>query len=422
MSEIRDIFYNLFWQSKVCRNIFLLPKEELLDTQKLELDPELKVSVSYPRIIISNVIKNDEAFDTLKIRTESDKIRKQNNIQSKVEKYQPLITNFFESKFGKSLQKLTGDLESDPSKFLKLVAKFILAGKDKKESIILDQLKHYGFIGNNIKSLSSLEANSEKGMRNILRSALTEDNLWNINEFIRTVKDLYTKSNFEGYYSSNQVLVNALFSDDDFQSRIVLFNKLYDIGVISPSNEDAFVECVSCPSGTYHGSLQLKLSPNKLTNLVCPVCSGKVNYYIPYHLNDEIYKIINSKDGLLLDALTQKLHQKRMPFKLNQFFLGDVEIDCMFQLNGTSYIVESKMLKQNTTKDKLEEKINEAYLKLLRDVDRLLTNKLVQNANPILLVNIPDQDFLNTIRNNFENVNISNQILLNGRIANIDTI
>ena len=422
MSEIRDIFYNLFWQSKVCRNVFLLPKEELLDTQKLELDPELKVSVSFPRIIISNVTKDDEAYNTLKIRTESDKIRKQNNLQAKVDKYQPLITNFFESKFGKSLKKLTDELDADPSKLIKFLGKFLIAGQKKKEVLILEQLKHYGFIGHHIESLSNLGANSEQTMRRILKDALTEENLWNIHEFAKSVKDLYAKSNFESYYSSNQILVNSLFSEDDFQSRIALFNKLFDVGVIAPSNEDAFVECVSCPSGTYHGSLQLKLSPNKLANLVCPVCSNKVNYYVPYHLNDLIYKIINSNDGLLLDALVHRLQQKKIPYKLNQTFLNDIEIDCWFDFNGSSYIVEVKMFKQNTTREKLEEKINEAYLKLLEDVMRILNDKPDISVFPILLVNIPDQKYLDSIRNRFQNETISEYALSRGRISCIEEI
>jgi hypothetical protein len=420
MSETRDIFYNLFWQSKTCRNLFLLSKEELLDTKSISLDEDLAVSVSYPRIIISNVEKNDDVYQTLKIRTETDKIKKEKNLQSKISKYQPLLSNFVETKFGKSVEKLIMEVNDKPSKFVKLLGKLMLAGEQRRESLIIEQLQQYGFIGKHINSFNDLGVKSEEGARKIVKDVFTEENFKNLLDFLKSAKDLYINSTFEDYYSSNQILVNSLFSQDDFQSRIGLFSRLYDIGILSLSNEDSFVECVHCQSGTYRGSLQIRITPSRLKNLVCPVCERLLNYYIPYQLHDDIFNIVKSKDGLLLDVLAHKLSSLKIQFRLNEMILNDVEIDCRYSIKNSEFIVESKMFKQNTTHDKLTSKIKESLSKLLTDVDRIskLDSFREKELVPVLLVNIPDKAFLSPIKNDFNRVN--DVLLSKAHVVTID--
>lgn len=420
MSETRDIFYNLFWQSKTCRNLFLLSKEELLDTKSISLDHDLAVSVSYPRIIISNVEKNDDVYQTLKIRTETDKIKKEKNLQSKISKYEPLLSHFVETRFGKSVEKLIEDVNAKPSKFVKLLGKLMLAGEQRRESLIIEQLQQYGFIGKHIKSFNDLGVKSEEGAKKIVKDVFTEENFKNVLEFAKSAKDLYIGSIFEDYYSSNQILVNSLFSQDDFQSRISLFSRLYDIGILSLSNEDSFVECVHCQSGTYRGSFQLKITPGKLENLVCPVCDRHLNYYIPYQLHEDIFDIVKSKDGLLLDVLTHKLKSLKIQYHINEMILNDVEVDCRYSIKNVEFIVESKMFKQNTTHDKLKSKIKESLSKLLRDIDRISKLDAFRGKElvPVLLVNIPDKAFLSTIKSDFNGVN--DLLLSKTRIVTID--
>lgn len=423
MSETRDIFYNIFWQNRACRNLFLLSKEELLDTKSINIDVDLQVSVSYPRIIVSNVEKSDEAFQTIKIRTETDKIKKEKSLNDKIQKYHPLISNFLETKFGKSLEKLTNDLNTQPSKFVKLFGKLMLMSESNREKLLIEQLQHYGFIGKNIQTFNELDVNSKHSIQRIIKDNLTEENLWNAFEFFKSVKDIYINSTFEEYYSSNQILVNTLFSNDDFQSRINLFNNLYDAGILSLSNEDSFVECVHCKSGVYRGTFQLQIAPNKLKNLKCPVCSEVVNYYVPFQLHKEIYEIVKSKDGLLLDALINILSQRKIKFKVNQSFLNDIEIDCYYTIANTTYIVESKMFKQNSTREKLNSKLKESLAKLLLDVERLAKNEKIfmNNLVPILLVNIPDQDFLESVKADFK-TSYPNSYISKAQIAPIESI
>ena len=117
MSATKDVFYDLFWQSKACQNLFLLSKEELLDSVKLDV---LGVSkqISFPRIIISNIeSKEHENFEAIKFRTESSDIRTGENLDSKLKLYEPLIGNFLDSKFGKSFEKLMTEYKSDKDAF-----------------------------------------------------------------------------------------------------------------------------------------------------------------------------------------------------------------------------------------------------------------------------------------------------------------
>ena len=74
MDNIIEIFYNFFWKNKACRNLFLLSKEELLDTKKIPFGDK-ETSLSLPRIIISNIQEKDDfTHETIRIRNENQNI------------------------------------------------------------------------------------------------------------------------------------------------------------------------------------------------------------------------------------------------------------------------------------------------------------------------------------------------------------
>lgn len=409
MSEVKEIFYNLFWQDKACQNLFLLSKEELLDTKNLEFEG-VSASVSMPRIIISN-IQNGEDFNhkTIKLRTENSNIRTEKSLNEKIELYAPLITNFLESKFGKSLEKLIQDFETDP---FKLIGKFITVlfdGEENIEKVAIEFLQEYGFIGKQINTFSDLEKYFEKeAISKNAKSLLTENNVWNFLEFLKSIKDIYVNESYRSLYSTNQILVNALHDIDDFRSRLNLFSHLYESGIISASHEDAFVECTNCEPNTYRGIFQLKLNPKKLPNLKCPVCSSELSYFVPYELHKDIYEIIKQKDGLLLDVVCNLLTSKNIEPKTNLNVLKDIELDCVFQKDKFVYLVECKMYKQTTTLDKLKSKLKQHYGKLLSDTERIeKEEKKKVTFVPILLVNILNSDFINKVETELKEINQS---------------
>ncbi len=409
MSEIKELFYNLFWQNKACQNLFLLSKEELLDTKSIPLIDVDTRSISFPRIIISNVEKEADSREIIKYRTEGGIIKSEASINSKIEKYEPLISSFLESKFEKSLEKITQDLNENPSKFVGTILEIVTQGSEKKEELIIKELQRYGFIGKHINNLAEARDFFKKEIltKNI-KEILSEENIWNFFELLKSLKDIYTNQTYKSLYETNQVLVNSLYDLDDFTSRLKLFNHLYEAEIITSSREDAYVECTNCPPGVYRGTLQLKINPLKLKEFNCPVCGHPLNYYVPYELHPEIYAIIKSKDGLLLDALCHLLSVKNIPYKVNETILNDIEIDCTFiTKQKIQYVVECKMYKLNTLPQKLKSKMKEHYVKLTSDVQRIKKISEFKNNKiiPVLLVNVTQPDVISEVKEELEHIN-----------------
>lgn len=422
MSIIIKKFYNLFWNNKACQNLFLLSKEELLDTRTVDI-VEKPFNYSLPRIIISNVEpKEDYALDTIKIRNENYNIQMEDSMNSNMEGFGIILKEFVGEKFQESIIELFSDLEEKPLKFVSLFFK-ILVNENKREQRIIDFLQEYRFIGPHVNDLDNVvERIKNKLIPNKKNDLVTDTNIATLLEVIKTIKEMYINVSYKTLYNTNQVLVNALQSEDDFESRIKLFDHLYDSKIIKASSEDSFIECTHCDSGTYKGVFQLHLNPNKLKNLVCPVCTNEVKYYVPYELDQDIYEIIREKDGLLQNALLNLLENSEIAYKTNSRFLDDIEIDCIFDKENKSILIETKMYKINTAKEKLISKLKKHFGKLLEDVRRLkqmpeFTNKQII---PILLVNIIDTELLQEVEKELKEIN-KDQISQSIKILNITT-
>ncbi len=424
MGQSRKVFYNLFWKNRACQNLFLLSKEELLDTKKIDFDGN-STSISFPRIIISN-IESKDSFDheTLRYRTENNSIRNEEIFNQKIELYTPLVINFIESKFSKPINKLLNDLDRDLFRVVSIALSIISADEEERGDLILDALKVYGFIPKNISNLKGIESFfSKEIVSKNFKSALSERNLWNFLEFIRAGKDIYVNLSYKSLYNTNQVLVNALYDIDEFESRLKLFSLLFESKIISSSNEDAFIECMSCEPGTYRGVFQLKINPRKLPELKCPICAKKLTYYIPYDLDQEIYKIVKNKDGLLLDALAWKLDTLGIEYELQKRISNDIEIDCWFYIGNELFIVECKMYKLNTLEKKLRQKIREHFGKLVKDVKRISQIEEYGHCTikPVLLVNLMNDALLKSLSVELEAEN-SGEVFRSPNVLNINML
>ncbi len=399
-------FYHLFWNNPSCQNLFLLSKEELLETRTFGSD-DFPFSFSTNRIIVSNAQDSQNEFiDTIKSRSELYNMEIDSLLNEKIEYFKPVIEHFFNSKFKKSLEKLVSDVEKKPLKFIVRIIK-ILANDDlerKKNAIKL--LHDYGFVGKNLNSFKEIEANIGKSLMPAKNNELINENTINtFFEGVKFVKELYVNHSYKNLYNTNQVLINTLNSEDNFQSRIKLFGELYDSQIIKPSKDDAFIECSHCDPLTYRGVFQLRLNPKKLKDLKCPVCSNELTYFVPYELHEDIYKAVKSHDGLILDALCDKLSLNGNLFELNRKFSNDIEIDCIFKGGTKVYIIETKMYKQNnTTEEKLVSKIKEYFSKLVKDVERIEGNEEFQGLEmiPLLITNINNQNVLRVSQQYFK--------------------
>lgn len=423
MSEIRKKFYNIFWQNKSCQNLFLLSKEEFLETKTFGSEKE-PYTFSTNRVIISNAQDvNSEAFETIKYRTENHNIDLDISINQKIEDLTPIIEHFFNSKFKKAFDKFIQDFEN---KGWKLIIKIfaIIANEENREKKIMNLLQEYGFVPKNLNSFKDLETYFEKQLLPSKKNEFINENT--INTFFEAIKfgkELYVNHSYKKLYTTNQILVNTLNIEDNFESRLNSFHLLYESKIIKPSKEDAFIDCSHCEPLTYRGVFQLKLNPKKLKNLKCPVCSNELTYFVPYELDKEIFEIIKSQDGLLLDAYCEVLKSNNYQYQTNVKFLNNIEVDCIFKDNNYTYLVESKMYKQNTTKDKIKSKVREHFGKLIQDSERLLLIDEFKNIviKPILLVNIIDKELMSEVEIELKQTNL-NSIAQSTRILNMSMI
>ena len=421
MSIIKRKFYHHFWNNPACQNLFLLSKEELLETKSFGTDPN-RLIYSTNRIIVSNVDNiQDPTLGTIRSRNENHNIDLDSLIKERLEDLKPVIENFFDSKFKKAFDKFSSDLDK---KGVQLVFKVagILMKEDKRESKIINLLQHYGFIGKHINSFKEIGNDFERMFLPDKKSNLINENtIRTFFEGIKFIKELYVNHSHENLYNTNQVLTNILNSEDNFESRIKLFGDLYDSGIISHSKDDAFIECIECDSHTYKGVFQLRLNPKKLKELKCPSCSNELKYFVPYELHNDIFESIKSNDGLILDALAEKLTSNGIKYEINKKFLNDIEIDCIFKSDKKVYLVETKMYKQNTTEEKLIKKMKEHFSKLIKDLERIEESGIYRGneLNSILVVNVNNINVLSSVRYHFNNIAINKKEKV-GEIVNLN--
>ncbi len=405
MSLIKDNFYNIFWENQSCRNLFLLSKEELLETIDFGIETS-PYSYTSNRIIISNIQdSNDNEFDAIKYRNEHYTRELDISIEDRIEHFKPIFENFFEKHLKKPLDKLVDDFDKKGWRLIFKVLK-LFVNEETSEQKLIELLQEYGFIGKHLNSFKQVGDYVEGQLLPKKSNELVnEQNIYTFFEGIKFIKEQYVNNSYRRLYNTNQVLVNTLNSEDNFESRLKLFRLLYDGKIILPSKEDAFIECSNCEPGTYRGVFQLKINPKKLKDLKCPVCSGELTYFIPYELDNEIYNIVKEKDGLLLNALANKLESYGFEYQLNKKFLGNIEIDCIYDalLDNipVTYVVEAKMFKLNTSKRKLKNKIKKYYGLFIDDIERLkkLDEFKSKWIKPLLLVNVTDNDLIAEINN-----------------------
>lgn len=406
MSTTTKKFYNIFQQNKSCRNLFLLSKEELLETYSFGSE-ENPFVYSSNRIIISNAQDNSELIDTIKYRSEDYDIDLGNSLEEKIEYFKPIVEDFFDKRFKKSVEKLTDDFDKKGWKLVFKIAN-LLTNEGKREKNAIKLLQQYNFIGKHINTFKEVESHFESMfVPKKVNDLINEKNLNTFFEGVKFIKEIYVNQSYKRLYNTNQILVNTLNSEDDFESRLKLFHHLYESKIISSSKEDAFIECSNCEPGTYKGVFQLKLNPKKLKDLKCPVCSNSLTYFVPYKLHQDIYKIVKQKDGLLLDALAFRLNENDIEYKLNVNFLDDIEIDCIFETNGLTYIVEVKMFKISTTEAKIESKIKEYFGKLTAKVKRLSNMDEYKDKTlvPLYLLNVQNKHLLEKVNRELKHNN-----------------
>lgn len=400
MSEKIEVFYNIFWRDVACYNLFMLSRDELLEIEEYSNGA---IKFYNNKIIISNK-ENDNSQNVIAKRNDTQAILVENNIKKTFDKLEPMIKELLESNFGKAFKKLKHDLDNNG---FNLFLNFISALLDEKnrDEKLLKLIKKYGFVKHNINSFQELGEQIERLFTPSRDgSIINQETVIIFNEVVKIIRELLANHAYKKIYSTNQILINSLNKDDNYRSRVLMFSDLYDAKIVLSSESNSFIECTNCDSEVLKGAISLKINPKKLEKFICPACNNELTYHATYELANDIFELVKSKDGILLNALSNLLITHNISHCNNKNYLNDIEIDCIFELNGVTHIVESKMFKLNTEENKHLSKMREAFGKLLKDIKRLESIEDFKSVQlkPMLMVNIENKNRLAIVNTEFK--------------------
>ncbi|MFC3809755.1 hypothetical protein [Lacihabitans lacunae] len=396
-----------------------MSKEELLETHEIG---QGQTRLIYPtnRIIISNAFHNANKLRRVQSRSEIYDINVKDFANEKIEYLRPYFEEIYTQRLKSPIDRISEDFKKNK---INIVGKLgeTFANPEEIEQKIFILLQEYGFIDKSLNSFQEIKDSLDRFfMPKKNKEIINEITVKNLFEIIKSIKELYVNNSYKRLYQTNQVLKNSLTGNVEFYSKLALFTELYEAKILNTSKEDSFVECIQCEHLTYKGVLQIKTSPQNLENLKCPFCNTELTYFVPYELNTEIYEVVKSKDGLLLDAFCNTLLENEINFSINDKFLGDIEVDCIFEDESKKYVAEVKMYKLNTTIEKLKSKVRNHFGKLKEDAERLLTLPEFQKKEliPILLINFQDNNFIDELQAELKLAN-KDELSQNIRILNL---
>ncbi|MBX7242815.1 MAG: hypothetical protein K1X92_13815 [Bacteroidia bacterium] len=349
MTALEKKFYYLFWNDDVCQSIFLKPKTELLEN---EVELILSKEQAYPpRLVLTNSLKQKQFEETAMQRTEYQGIEVLHNLQSSLKKYfdEDRLMEYAEKKFGKITSKVREEIKDFDTLFeigIELVTSL------RSEKATLKFLNRFNVVPKGIKTLDELKKYYEAEIISDIKKFLSNDNLIELVLTIDLVSAYHNQRLKESLIAATKHSTDVLYNSENFKSRVLLFDKLYDISVVLGRDFKSYYECVNCPPDTFNGIITTNIKPSKLI-IKCPNCQKETYYIVPYRINEIIYKHIIHEDGLLFFAIQYLLEERRIRFEIDKNFLKDVQIDIIIinSDNLISYAMEIKMFKTDRPKD-----------------------------------------------------------------------
>lgn len=368
MKAINKKFYNLFWTNPTCKKIFSVHKAQLLENE-VELIVS-KEKFYAQRIVLTNSQKRKTGNQIIK-RSENESIELVHNLQIAVKKYfdDDKIELFFNNKFGKAIKKIETDLQK-PGGWIKIGMRILLSVND--EQIFYKLLSEYDLIPSEIVTREQFNAYVDAELKNQTKEFLGKQNLSDLAISIDLLSTYYNHKIKNNLVSATRHFTDILFDNENFQSRLVFFDELYEIGVLNGGKLKSYYECVNCPPNTLSGILTTNIKPSKV-KLKCPSCNNEMLYIVPYEIENTIYENIVDKDGLLFFAIKNLLESNNYKFVANKTFLKDVEIDFCIQSEDDELIemIEVKMFKTDRPNDTQIGNIRDAVSKIKNAIDKL---------------------------------------------------
>lgn len=360
-------FYNLFWTNPVCREIFSVHKSRLLEGE-VELIFSKEKSFAQ-RLVLTNSQKRKTGLQVVK-RAENESIELMHDFKKSIEKYvdEKKIESYAMQKFGKTIGKI--DKEISRKGWIRFAIK-VLSSIDSEQNFF-KLLTEYHILPTGIESEEQFKDYAEKEFRSLFDSFKKNHSPSELAISIDLASTYYNNKIKHSLVSGSKHYTDILLDNENYSSRILFFDDLYEIEAIKGGIQKSYYECVRCPPGTFNGIMTTDLKPSSL-KMKCPNCKKEMHYVVPYDLDSNLYKNVIHKDGVLLFAIQYLLEENKYSFAINQTFSKDIEVDiCLLNEDDSVYeTVEVKMFKIDRPDDTQVGNIRSAVAQIKKMVDKL---------------------------------------------------
>lgn len=393
----RKKFYRIFWKNEVCRSIFSLHKEQLLEKLNYNILGTKRVIFS-KRIVLSNGVKfRKHQFNLLDQRTDNNKVDINNDLDSKVTSLvkQERVQSFIDAKFGKAIEKIKK--QSNESSFSQMKLLWKLLSSISNENKLIGLFHELHVLPKNVSSFDEMDIYIKSTVSEFVNSDVILDSL----DAFDRLSDLYSAFIYKKLVQANQFYTDAIFSDENFKNRVELFDLLYESNFINSSNYKTFYECLNCERGVFRGVVSLRVMPSKV-KLKCPACGKDVLYLAPYELDEEIYHdIVNEKDGLISVAANHLLTENEFIVHKNFIIPPNTELDFIAFKNNNTYIIESKVYKLDTPEHTQASNLRTTIDNYINKKYQSLINYGYYNFDFIILTNYTNPNVYSSVKSEY---------------------
>lgn len=391
-------FYNLFWSNPICKSIFLLHKEILLEKNTIDL----KITDYYlPRIVISN--SNNQKKSELKISSRSENIfielLHKLNVSEKKYLNPDRAQQYINKRYGETKGIVLK--EHPESGILGLIIEFFESLTD--EADLLEFLKKYRIIPDEVESIQALGRYAEEELMREISKFLKKEEVSDILNSIDDVSDIYNSIMKKSLITANKQVTGRLFDDKNYKERLNVFESLYEIGILSGGYFKSYIECTNCLPKTYSGFFTCDISPSKL-KFKCPNCNKETYFMVPYQIDRELYEHITDNDGLLANAISFLLDKHNIKYKRNYNLESKNEVDFVI-MNGNNIngLIEVKMFRNDKSSDVQQTDILATISQVKKTKKKLVDiDPRYRNVEHIIISNITDEEIYQKVREKAE--------------------
>jgi hypothetical protein len=413
ISPVINKFFSIFWSDESCRSIFLQHKEHLLRKEKIIADQSGEDNFYYSRrFVISNSLSRKDISLKLTQRIKNqaldlnDSLEKVKSKNTNLEEINAYLRQQFPDPYNKIFSKIGGS-KYQQGKFLIELLTSLLSEKQ-----LLRFLQNYSLVPTHLNDLPQAIKYLEDFLIKEFSKLLTGERVTEILQTLEQLSKYYQNIYVRDLMSENEFYADVLYDKENFKSRLVLFDMLYEANALASSKYKAYYECTACNPGVFSASATVNVTPSKV-RLKCPACEKETFFAVPYEIDGSLFELIKSKDGLLFYAVKYLLDSRGYSCFENVHVPKDVEIDIVVRnKNGlVTDVFEIKMFKTDRPDDTTLSNLREALSKFETTRKKLTAiDKQYLSANFNLVTNLDHEELgtdLDTLKStDFKKINV----------------